>query len=398
MFKKVSALLLLLLSFQSHAYLVTALNTNQLDYNKPTHILVAGSGDDLGMQFQLVARSKALKYSQLYPNEQIVLIAHEEPEIDNKVVLNNWGFQLIKKDRSTFNGKAFIEEASKFNQIATIDIFSHSSAQYGIHLDSKAHRLTLNTKGLEELKGHFTKDAYVYLHGCNSGFNLAPFLSDVWEVPVAGSMTSTNFQKLHSDGNFYLTEAGFFPDTNWAETNSQSFNEPVSCSKAGMCIRLKPDNNPYIGFWGEYHDGGLPFYKFFCVKTAMPECKKIMAKSLMSFISISNINLSSSLAEFKNVLYDFLCPVSPSKNLRGDCIEALEKSLIGGSQTYNPFSQDQVECDFQGCKVEIKCEKVPLTGVYKPGTCVLTNLNGHNATTLVREYKAYLEGFAELKK
>lgn len=398
MLKKVSALMLCLLTFNAHAFLVTAYNTDQIDYSKPTHILVAGAGDDLGLQFQQVARSKALKYSQLFPGEQIVLIAHEEEGLDNKVLLNNWGFKLIKKDRSTFNGKAFIEESAKFTQIATMDIFSHSSAQYGIHLDGKAHRLTLNTKGLEELKGHFTKDAFVYLHGCNSGFNLAPFLSDVWEVPVAGSMTSTNFQKLHANGNFYLTEPGFFPSKEWAETNQTTFNEPVSCSKAGMCLRLKPDNNPYVGYWGEYHDGGLSFYKFFCVKTAEPACKKIMAISLLSFNGIANINAASSLEDYKKVLWDFLCPISPSKNLRGECIEALEKSLSGGSQTYNPFTQEQIECDFKACKAEIKCEKVLLTGVYKPGTCHLENNAGHKATTLAREYKAYLEGFAELKK
>lgn len=398
MLKRVSAFLLCLMAFNVHAYLITALNTDKVDFNKPTHILVAGAGDDLGIQFQLVARSKALKYNQLYPNDQIVLIAHDESEVDNKALLNVWGFQFIKKDHSAFNGKSFIEEAAHFTQIATLDIFSHSSAQYGIHLDGKAHRLTLNTKGLEALKGHFTKDAYVFLHGCNAGFNLAPFLSEVWEVPVAGAMTSTNFQKLHSNGNFYLTEEGFYPSNDWAQTNEKTFAEPVSCTKAGMCTRLKPDNNPYVGFWGEYHDGGLPFYKFFCVKNSTKDCNRVMAKSLLSFIATSNINQNSSFEDYKNVLFDFLCPINPAKNLRGECAAALEKSLTGGDLTYNPFSQEQVECDFKSCQVEIKCDKVIITGVYKPGTCTLANLAGHNATTLTREFKAYIDGFAELKK
>jgi hypothetical protein len=398
MLKKISALLIFLFAFNSHAYLVSALNTDKLDPNAPTHILVAGAGDDLGTQFQQVARAKALKYIELYPNEQIVLISHDEPDGDNIALLKGWGFQLIKKDHSTFNGKSFIEEAMKFNQIATIDIFSHSSAQYGIHLDGKAHRLTINTSGVEKLKGHFTKDAYAFIHGCNSGFNLAPFLSNLWEIPVAGSMTSTNFQKLHSDGNFYLTEQGFFPNAEWATTNEKTFAQPVPCTKDGTCIRLKPDNNPYIGFWGEYHDGGLPFYKFFCIKTEITQCKKIMARSMMAFNATTNISFKSSLAEFKKVLFDFLCPVNSTKDLRGECAAALESSLTSKDETYNPFSQEQIECDFISCKAEIKCDKVPLTGVNKPGTCVLSNDFGHNATTLVREYKAYLQGFAELNK
>ncbi|MGZ3690193.1 MAG: hypothetical protein ACXVAX_01740, partial [Pseudobdellovibrio sp.] len=102
------------------------------------------------------------------------------------------------------------------------------------------------------------------------------------------------------------------------------------------------------------------------------------------------------LAEYKKSLFDFLCPISAKRDLRGECETNLENSLVSGDQTYNPFSRNQVECDFQSCKVEIKCSKVPLTGVYRPGTCTLMNNFDGKATTLVREYKAYLEGFKNL--
>ncbi|MGZ3787051.1 MAG: hypothetical protein ACXVLQ_00930 [Bacteriovorax sp.] len=395
MIKTISFFMMCLMATESNAYLVTTFNSAKVNYDLPTRILVAGAGDDLGTQFQEVARGKALKYSQQYPGEQIVLIAANEPDVDDKTVLKNWGFNLVNEDRSSFNGKVLAEEAAKFNKISSIDIFSHSSAQYGIHLDGKAHRLTLNTSGLEKLKGHFLKDAYAILHGCNGGFNLAPFLSGVWEIPVAGAMTSTNFQKLHEDGNFYLTEDGFYPNADWAKINDKSFDEPVNC-KPGMCLRLKPDNHPYTGFWGEYADGGLPFYKFFCIKNSTETCTSTMAKSLLSFVGNTNLKKTATLAEYKKSLFDFLCPISAKRDLRGECETNLENSLVSGDQTYNPFSRNQVECDFQSCKVEIKCSKVPLTGVYRPGTCTLMNNFDGKATTLVREYKAYLEGFKNL--
>ena len=395
MLKTTLFILACLFTLESNAFLITTYNADKLNYNLPTRLLVAGAGDDLGTQFQEVARGSALKYSQQHPDEQIVLIAANEPGIDNKATLKSWGFNFQYEKRSTFNGESFLAEAEKFTQIASIDIYSHSSAQYGIHLDGKFHRLTVNTKHIERLKGHFIKDAYAFLHGCNGGFNLAPLLSTVWEIPVAGAMTSSNFQKLHSDGNFYLSEEGMFPNSDWAQLNPTSFDKPTKCL-SGMCLRLKPDNNPYTGFWGEYHDGGLSFYKFFCVKNSTQDCTRVMAKSLLSFIGKINLNTNSSLSDYKKSLFDFLCPISSKSDLRKECEENLESALLTGDSTYNPFSRDQVECNFQSCEVEIQCKKIFLTGLIKPGSCILVNKFQGKSTTLVREYKAYLEGFKSL--
>lgn len=395
MLKVISLFFLCLVATKTNAFLITNFKDNTINYDLPTRLMIAGAGDDLGMQFQEVAKAKALKYQELNPGIQIVFITAEEKELDNKQQLKRWGFSLVEERKSTFDGESFLDEALKFKQIASLDIFSHSSAQYGIHLDGKTHRLTLNTKGVEKLKSHFMKDAFAYLHGCNTGFNLAPFLSKIWEVPVAGSMTSTNFQKLHSDGHFYLTETGYSPNSDWSDVNDKSFITPVSC-KEGACLRLKPDNHPYVGFWGEYREGGLPFYKFFCVKNNDQDCKRVMAKSLLSFIGNSSLKLSSSLSDYKKVVLDFLCPVSAKRNLRAECEENLEAALESGDETYNPFSRPLVECNLQSCQAEITCKKIFITGVYKPGTCELSNKFPGKATTLVREYKAYLDGFNSL--
>lgn len=386
---------MLLVSLSSNAFLITVFNGNQIDYKQKTRVLVSGAGDDLGSQFQFIAKAKAVKYRDQFPSDQIVLITKEETDLgDDTVILKNFGFNLITKSRATFDGSSFVDEISKFNAIASIDIFSHSTAQYGIHLDGKAHRLTLNTKGIEKLKGHFTKDAYVFLHGCNAGFNLAPYLSDKWEVPVAGAMTSTNFQRLHSDGNFYLADEGFAPNTEWATTNNLSFKNETTC-KDGGCLRLKPDNHPYVGMWGEYNDGGLPFYKFFCVKNSPEDCKRTMAKSLLSFVSIVHLDSNSKFQDYKKAVIDFICPIS-AHELRRECEQNLDAALLTQDETYSPFSRPLVQCDYTKCDVEIKCQKILFVGVNKPGTCDLTNKFEGKATTLVREYKAYLEAYKYL--
>lgn len=380
---------------ESNAFLVTTYKTDKLNYQVPTRVIVAGAGDNLGTLFQQVARSKALKYNQLNSTEQIVLITAKEPDGDNKALLKSWGFTTQSDSWHTFNGDTLLDEVVKFKQIASIDIFSHSSAQHGIHLDGRAHRLTLNTKNLDRLKGHFMKDAYAFLHGCNAGFMLAPFLSQVWEIPVAGAMTSTNFQRLHNDGNYYLTEEGFFPNTDWAQSNDKTFDTSMACN-AGLCKRLKPDNNPYTGFWGEYTEGGLPFFKFFCSKNSTEVCTRIMAKSLLSYIGTTNLKPTSNLTEYRNAVVDFLCPVSAKKDLRKECEANLENALVTGDYTYNPFTKTQVQCDFQKCEAEIKCKNVILSTIAKPGTCELINTFEGKATTIVREYKAYMEAYKYL--
>lgn len=385
-----------MLNHAEASYIVASFNS-ELDTNKPTRVLLVGQGAELKLLFQEVATAKAIKYKEHYPDDQILLIAVNEKDVGSEWALKKWGFTLHNVDRSTLDGKEFLKVATPFRKIRSLDIFSHSSAQFGVHLEGHGNRLNLNTKNLETLRPNFMKDSYAYLHGCNTGFNLAPYLSQVWGIPVAGSMTSTNFQKLHSDGNFYLSESGFAPNSDWAPENNLSFNDTLECKK-GSCQRLKPDNTPYVGWWGAYREGGLPFYKFFCARNSMEDCKRVMAQTMLSHSLIVNLKKNSSLEEYKKGVVDFLCPISSKSDLRGECQAKLDEALVTQDMTYNPFSRPQVECDFKGCKTEITCDKILFKGVDKPGTCELKNYSNGKATTLVREYKAYLEAYLYLSK
>jgi len=391
--KKVALLSTLIASYNSNAYLISSFKAKEIDYKAPTHILVAGVGEKLGTQFQQSAAGRALKFRENNPGVQIVFITADEKGLEMSDTLSKFQFQVVEKKRSDFDGKELIQSLERFSKIKSLDIYSHSSAQYGIHLDSKANRLEEKTKGIEGLKDNFTTDAYAVLNGCNSGFNLAPNLSKMWKIPVAGSLTSTNFQKLASDGNFYLNEANNLPENvSNLKQNNQSFTEEINCSIGG-CLRMKPDNYSYVGFWGEYREGGLPFYKFFCNDVSKESCFGAMKNSLMNTVLKVKLNDASSKEDIKIAVADYLCPISHKSNIHEECLMKLEASLFQDDQSYNPFSRKQIECDFLGCQAKIECDKIPLTGVYKPGTCSLKNLAKEPATTIVREYKAYLEAF-----
>lgn len=389
------------MSFNAHAsYHVASYETDKISFSLPVRLIVVGKGNDLGLLFQEVARARAIKYAENRSKElieQIVIVATDEKEEDSEWSLKRFGFKVMRSEKKTLDGEKLIEEMLKFKKILSLDIFSHSSVQFGVHLDGRSNRLNSKTDNVNALKDNFMPGAYAYLHGCNTGFNLAPFLSHAWKIPVAGSMTSTNFQKLHNDGNFYLTEEGYAPNSEWAKVNALSNDRPWDCSK-GACLRLKPDNTPYVGFWGSYQEGGLPFYKFFCTDNSEEVCLSAMAKSMLSHSLNVNVKVQSSLEDYKKGVIDFLCPVSSKKDLRGECQAKLEEAILTKDMTYNPFSRAQVECDFKKCKAEVSCKKVIFTDVPKPGTCHLENKMEGPATTLVREYIAYLAAYKYLAK
>ena len=396
MSKVLALMFCLFLSAGANAeYFITSYGDQKIDSKKPTRVIVAAAGDDLKLLFQEVAKAKAEKYKEINKDEQIVMIAVKEEEMGNEGALKKWGFTIHETSKKTMDGDDLLSELKKFPKILSLDIFSHSSAQFGIHINSRTHRFNQKTSGIESLKANFLKGAYVILHGCNSGFVLAPALSKMWGLPVAGSLTSTNFQRLHSDGHFYLEEEGYAPSKDWSETNALSFDQPQSC-KAGYCLRLKPDNTAYFGFWGSYRDGGLPFFKWFCVNNSQEDCQRAMARNLLSQTSIVNLKSDSTIETYKKAVFDFLCPVSSKKDLRRECEENLELAVVTKDYTYNPFTRPQIECDFKKCQAEVVCDKVLFTGIPKPGTCSVQH-DGKNSTTIVREYIAYMSAFSLLK-
>lgn len=291
-----------------------------------------------------------------------------------------------------------------YQKIASIDLYSHSAPLTGVGLEPDLYKARLRvtppgvpnayqTPNLERLAdGNFIAGAYATINGCNSGFVLAPKLSELWKVPVQAALTSTDFQQLHEDGDYYFNNSGEYPSSGaWRSENDLFFSTPRSCSGGG-CLRMKPVTATYHGSWGDL-GGGLPFYKTFCnYNVSSDDCAKIMATMLRAFPSVKNLNAASSRADFESVLVDFLCPLKISSDVRDECEQALRDSLQTGNEVYGALGSRSVECDLKGCNAKIECD-YDSNGNAVSGTCGSAHPHNARPKTTIREFKLYLRGF-----
>ncbi|MGZ3774740.1 MAG: hypothetical protein ACXVCY_04680 [Pseudobdellovibrionaceae bacterium] len=383
---------------QVFAYVTATYGNDGTNPNVRTHVIIVGRGNDLGTLFQISSAAKAKKYADLYPNEQVYLISVNETSNQNNLdLLKNLGYRNINETSDfTFVSNDVQKEMSKFKKIASVDIFSHSVAYYGVILDGKLHRMDPKKDGYEKLAGNFTPDAFAVLHGCNSGQFLAPVLSKQWGIPVAGSFTFTDFQKLHDSGNFYFDDNRKPSTGSSATVNKVSYQRNELCSE-GACRRLYPNNFAYDGYWGVFTEGGLGFYKFFCMQNSEDVCYKAMARAAISSVSVKAVNLNSSFEDYKAVVIDWMCPLSATSDIRQKCIAGLDKAVATGG-TYDSYDGKSIQCSFKGCDAKFKCQRLPLIDLLRAGSCEVINLRpSAKTTTQVNEYKGFLKGWKLLQ-
>lgn len=399
MFKKLFAGLVgLMVASPAWAYITATYGNMGANPNVRTHVLIVGKGNELSTLLQTTAAAKAKKYAELYPNEQVYLISvNETGKDDNLELIAKYGFKnVVEKRGFNFDSSDVFKEMKQFNQIASVDIFSHSVAYYGVILDGKLNRMDPKKDGYEKLAGNFTKDAYAFLHGCNSGQFLAPILSLQWGIPVAGSFTSTDFQRLHENGNWFFDDARKPAEGKFVTVNKQSYERNELCVE-GACRRLYPDNFAYNGYWGSFNEGGLGFFKFFCMKNDQAHCDKIMAKAALSYISTKPITKNSSFEDYMEVVHDWICPRSAKTDIREKCVAGLQRAAATGG-TYDSYSGKSLQCDFKGCKAKFTCKRIPIIDLLKEGSCEVVNLRESSKTsTQVEEYKAYIRGWKLLQ-
>ena len=384
----------LLLAAQSQAYITGLMGPNTADPNIRTHIFIVGDGGTLGTELGAAASAKAKKYRELYPKDQIYLISVNETGKDEDVqFLAEHEFDNLTVKSSSFRSSDVLNEMMQFNKIASVDVFSHSVAYYGVILDGSLNRLDPKKDGYEKLKGHFTDDAYAFLHGCNGGQFLAQVFSSQWEIPVAGSLTGTDFQYVFENKQFYNDDQRHPPGLKKETVNRISYDKNIGCYQ-GACLRMFPDNYAYHGMWGEFNEGGLGFYKWFC-KTGTPEhCYKTMARAVLSYVSVKPLNENSSLEDYKDVVLDYLCP----EDRREVCRASLESAIATGKMEYDPFQAKSLQCDFKGCQARFTCQRIAFVDLLKSGSCKVENLRKSNkTTTIANEYSAYLKGYKLLQ-
>lgn len=376
--------------------IVATLGAAGIDPTKVTHLLVLGYSHGQGTQFAEAAMGRARRYRELYPDHQVVFFGAVEAGagLSDGDVMSGLGAKVISDDPDEmFYDVTLIERMKVFQSIASFDFYGHSSP-WAIGVEATGPRLGTDTKvDLTAVRGRFLADAYATLNGCNAGRVLAPMLSEAWQIPVSGALTGSNFQALHSDGRWYSNDPGRAPSTEWAASNTKSFATPVKCSK-GACLRLKPENAPYHGYWGNF-DAGLGHYEFFCNYTnAASDCGRGMALSIIASVSVEPLSLLSSRDAFENVVLDWLCPNDATSTRFEACKAGLREAALTASG-YSSFQGTPMECTDAGCGIGMTCED-DASGSPKPGTCTDHVTRSAAPMAQVREYLRYLAGYDEL--
>jgi hypothetical protein len=376
----------------SRAYFVATQGvSNSFSFSaQKTHIILVGRGAELNGLFQAAAATRATRLHALYPNNRILMITALEGDYKtNRARLEGWGFKIQRYVDAILTPEYVEGELQSVRSVASVDIFAHTSAVYGMQMGGGDNRISAAQQHLQFLRGRFVDGAYAVLHGCNSGYHMAPMYAKMWGIPVAGSFAATEFEKLHSDNQFYLYDENFKPAGPWASMNSISFPTPIACD-SGACMRMRPDNWPYEGIWGDYKEGGLGIFKFFCPATSQNNCEMTMAEALVSNLLVKKIGLKSSEADLVDAAHEFLCP-SGRKTKEGtvDCVDRIQKSYASGDTGYTPFKGHSIQCDFKGCTWEWKCKPIPNSSEL---SCDIINTSRPNTDTFMKEYAAYRRG------
>lgn len=371
-----------------------------LDTNKVTHIIIVGSAvkEDSNQFFQTgVARAE--KYKQLNPGNQVVIMS--SPEVrgtDDEKVFADFNIPVIEFINKSFTAEILIPQLKKYSQIASLDFYGHSSP-WAIKLGKSDAALTPDAyeKKLRGLKANFLRSAYITVNSCSSGFSIAPDLSKYLEIPVSGSLTSSLFERIESD-NMFHKEEDYTPD-NYVEINSVSFNEDVSC-KLGLCYRMKPSPFSYSSYWGNFKEGGLNFYKFFCnyENNNDGRCEAAMAKSLLAFPSVKPINEKSSIEDFKAVAFDYLC-TTRTKDKFDACVNGITVAIERGDNVFQTHIGTELSCNFNTCNASVVCKDKIFGSGPKGGTCKLSVKSLDTApTNAAREMLSLLKGFKAIQK
>ena len=373
---------------QAHAFVLAKIGNDPIDSSRPTHIIIAGEADQAKFLFQQAALTQGLKYQEVNPQDQVIFIFQHQGKLKQNVSwLQSKNIQVLKLSRRDLEIRDFINFALEIHSIATLDIFSHSAVSYGSKF-SEFSRLRSSDESLLLIKSNFTSEAYMVIHGCNSGFQEALRYSALFNIPTFGSLTSTDFQEKLSDGKWYFNNDGDKP---------AGLELDVNCTN-GLCVRMKPVNSVYSGHWGSYSGGGLPFYKVFCENVLPQKCLAAMTRYAIAYVSSSKLSRNSTFEEYKNVVQDMLCPINPSGTARADCVAKLNaintKDPISNTlKTYSPFRGDQLQCSVLGCEFKFDCSDPKVNSGY----CQLINTANEVPTTFMDEYLNYMTAYKYLK-
>jgi hypothetical protein len=384
--------------FPSIEYRIGLYKDLVMDTSKTTHIIVVGSAQkEDSDQFFQSGLSRAQRYKDNNPDSQIVIIS--SPDVYNATndeIFTRFEVTQVKRVLERFTPKNMLKEMLMFDRIASWDYFGHASAwsmkigDVGLSFSPYDH-----LAALKQLREKFLPNAFVTLNACNTGFTIAPDLSEILRIPVAGALTSSVFERIESDGKWYKESDSI--EKNLTDLNKISFKETVLC-KAGLCNRLKPSRSEYNSTWGHFKEGGLSFNKFFCKFTNTDKkCERGMANALLAFPSVKPISAGSSMDDFKSVAYDWLCSTNKDRNHLSACAQGIEDAIARYDLVYQEMPGNEFMCDFKSCHATVVCD-MDETNSPKLGTCHVKTPVNPEPTNLAREMISLVKGYELLKK
>lgn len=346
----ISLILVTVTSSFAAAGIVAQKASNTWDPKAPTHVIIASKG----LTFASVGYQQARVYENLFPKNQILFITNLPTsgayKYTKQLQLKKQGFKIVTENSKKLTSESTIATVlENTTNIRSLDIISHNGVDKGPWLEDGDNRLDFkNADIMTKLKPAFSAKAWARIQGCNSGWNVAPYLSQYWDVPVFGSFTSTSFYYLTPNGEYELFQSveGGEPAKNilpaktdtWSFVTSQGATVPTPCAE-GTCYTLIPEAAPY-----HYHvhkspkAAWLPISKPVCAKSISDErCQKAQAEALLTTIGATprkealwNPNT------YKKIVFQSVCGSYSSASSQSTCRGNLEVSYKNRTE-YFPY-------------------------------------------------------------
>lgn len=369
------------------AYVIADLQTPGEDPQVGTHIIVSGKGMEDGRSWLEIARTQALTYADKQHHGKIRIISAIMDPSDI-TVMKGWGYSNIRVEQQTFTDTQLVAAIEQVPSIASLDMIGHDGAILGFALEDYDHRFFMSAlKSLSAYRSHFTKDSYVRLFGCNTGWNFAPAIAQYLHVPAAGSMTSEDIQFLHNNQTWYFDEDKMYPPGGNASVNRVSFGKHEACDHGSACHRLKTVTVAYDGKHGKYK-GSVPFLKFFCGTVPQADCFRRMAISTQYLIGVVSVEGKPSPNDYARIIADQFCDAGANSAAYQDCLEKVMNHVLSPTPvlppTFVPTQDAMLTCTFTKCQFVTKCTN----------DCDLIGDSSQPSTVFVDELDAYKQGYA----
>ncbi|MFS4458253.1 hypothetical protein [Bdellovibrio sp. HCB2-146] len=379
-----------------HAYLV-AFEPAKLREGVQTDVFVAGFGDNQGTQFLKAAILAAKVSRDRFPQRQRVIISALNGSMGTETsMLKNAGMTVRRADEDDLNKSRLVRSLQNLSvPVSSLQFFGHANTYNGFRLQERSDRISQEDEEFRAIGSVLAKNAIVVFHSCNSGWLIAPAGARMWNRPVFGSMTGSNFQEMMSDGRWYFHDEGDYP-SNLRRIGSTStvVRESTDC-RTGNCLRLKPGNKPYSDSFGEF-SRGLGFYRGFTTAATAHLLPQAMVHLTLLTPSESPLSLQSSRDEYVKALADWMCPQDKSNDKREACTAAIQTRAFEINPHLSFFRGTAVACTNDRCGTRVKCTIWKKVLGLVP--CYTEDVSSARSTVFSDQLKAAFKGFDMLEK